>query len=211
MFFVAVIFIFDDSFRFILFTVIYYLKVITFQHPVHRLCLSVSHADINPLLRLSHHLPQCFTVTRTRPVSTWPAPARYLSSSPSSTVPGPSTSAGTTWPTLSGQYTEHSHVAAGSLAKYFIAGTNLISLHVDICHPGELLKMTYMNQLKIKSNVKELSRSWELHVWCSASGRGSFFCLNIVSRWILVPLLCLREDGQHLSDNITVADKWSPS
>lgn len=48
---------------------------------------------------------QCSTATRSRPVFTWLVPVPYPCSSPSSTVPEPSTSAGTTWQMLSGQYT----------------------------------------------------------------------------------------------------------
>lgn len=56
---------------------------------------------------------QCFTVTQSRPAPTWPAPALYPSASLSSTVPEPSTSAGTTWRMLSGQYTERGHTPDG--------------------------------------------------------------------------------------------------
>lgn len=65
---------------------------------------------------LSHHVPpfscvfffflfsvQCCTATQSRPVFTWLVPVLCPCPSPSSTVPKPSTSAGTTWRMLSGE------------------------------------------------------------------------------------------------------------
>lgn len=54
---------------------------------------------------LSCALPvQGSTATRSRPAFTWLVPVPYPCPSPSSIVPGPSTSAGTTWRMLSSQY-----------------------------------------------------------------------------------------------------------
>lgn len=68
---------------------------------------AVSHCQSSPSSSTSPSTcAQCFTVTQSRPAFTWPAPVLCPSTSLSSTAPEPSTSAGTTWPTLSGQYTD---------------------------------------------------------------------------------------------------------